>query len=394
MTSIPPAAGRPASRERGCFVPLLFLLLFLAGSGIFWRFFLEPIAMLISSQRWQPTPCKIYYPDTERDDSGEKRAAGDRLRYRYTFNGEPYKSARIWFFKPDAGELDAIRRRYPPGDAVCYANPRRPEVATLERDFRPQFLIALFPITLAMIGLVGLLMQFHRRPARSFVEAYARQQREATIGPDGRVVRRKGRGLAVFLLSTIFAIAYNGVVYFLVRELVDTWSEGLPGCHGLFLTGFAVPFIAIGIAAIVLAVYLLLKLFNPRPTLTVSSANVPLGSSLEISWHFAGRIRRIRRVRIVVEGREEATYTRGAKIYTDREVFTSIELINSRDTSIIPHGHVTFTMPPSAAPSFRSANNSVSWAVRIHGHVRRWPDVETEVQLNIIPAGRIAEVPA
>jgi hypothetical protein len=386
MSRLPPAPGNLPTRERGCLAPFLFLLLLTAGGSIFWGFFYGPIATYVAARQWTPTPCQVYFVN-ELDPTADKRTPKERpsLRYRYNFGGTKFTSARVWFFKPDVDELESMQKQYPEGEYTCYVNPQDPHVAVLDRNFRAQFLVAIFPLTLALIGLIGLAAQFRRHTVERFLQAQGVQRPIA--GPDGRVIRRKGRGFGMFLAVLLFAVAYNGVMYFLVREVVQSWSEGLPDCHGLFLTGFAIPFIAVGVGAVTLAGYLFLKLFNPRPTLTLSKARLAPGDTIEISWHCAGRTRRIRRLRIVVEGREEATYARGAKFYTDRELFTSIELLSTRDPKQMPRGKLSFTMPATAVPTFRSDNNSVSWVVRIHGHVRRWPDVDNELELSVAPAG-------
>ena len=56
----------------------------------------------------------------------------------------------------------------------------------------------------------------------------------------------------------------------LVQAMVQSWSEGLD-CHGIFMTFFVVPFVLVGLAATILAGYLLIKLLNPRPILSVSA---------------------------------------------------------------------------------------------------------------------------
>jgi hypothetical protein len=383
MSSIP--GQFPPSRERGCFMPALFVMLLIMGIGTFWRFFLDPVVLLIQAQRWEKVPCRVYYATKEAEGGGSTSSADKRaqpqkpnLRYRFTYAGKRHDSGTIWVERLTAGDVAYFQKRFPEGDNFCYVNPANPaKQSLLYRGFRPQLLKAIFPLLLTMIGLVGLGVYYW--PKR-------RRRREwRFIVPEGRS-RKKRRGLRSFLVMALFAIAYNGVVYFLVREVIESWSEGFPDFHGMLLTAFAIPFIALGPGSIALAVYLLMKLFNPRPLMQLSPPTLPLGSAVEISWRFAGRIRRLRRLRIFIEGREEATYTRGTKLYTDREVFASIPLLDTTEKAQIPSGRITFTMPAGAVPTFHSPHNNVSWVVRIVGHIRFWPDAEDEIEMNVVPA--------
>src|SRR5258706_8146944 len=89
-----------------------------------------------------------------------------------------------------------------------------------------------------------------------------------------------------------------------------------------------------------MSVYFFLKLFNPRPSLRLSTAEIPAGGSAELTWRFWGRYDRLHRLRISLEGREEATYQSSEDTATAREVFASISLLDTTRPQEIRWGKV------------------------------------------------------
>jgi len=159
-------------------------------------------------------------------------------------------------------------------------------------------------------------------------------------------------------------------------------ADGLPFPR----RGWAIFTLGLGLAMAVLTIYLLIKLFNPRSILSISADRARPGESVEIHWRFTGRAGMIRRLRLCVEGREEATYARGATTVTDREVFRTITLVNTTRRQEIRHGKASFTIPADAIPSFDSGHNRIAWAVRITGTIPRFPDVDEDVEFAVLPA--------
>src|SRR4029453_1677882 len=87
----------------------------------------------------------------------------------------------------------------------------------------------------------------------------------------------------------------------------------------LFLT----PFVLIGAAFAYYAARQTMLYIGPRPHLTAPAA-VALGQAFDLRWQISGRVLRIRSMRIDLEGREEATYTRGTDTTTDTRTFVRL----------------------------------------------------------------------
>ena len=152
-----------------------------------------------------------------------------------------------------------------------------------------------------------------------------------------------------------------------------------------FLALFMLPFVAVGIGLIAFAVYQLLAMFNPRPTLELSAGAIPLGGATELRWSFSGQTSRIGEFTVTLRGTEEATYRRGTNTCTDRNTFYEMELYKTSEASEIASGRVGFIVPQDTMHSFEAENNKVLWNLDIHGDIRRWPDVKESFKITVTP---------
>jgi hypothetical protein len=400
MTQPVPRTLDNSDDQPGCLALLVYLVLLAAGLAILYSFFLEPFKLAFESMKWEKTPCTIIKSQvvqvTAKDKGNPVLPEKTKpepppppnadvfkadIVYRYTYNGVVHRPSQIWFLKhsPDTrANAQEIVNRYPEGlETHCYVDPNDPKFAVLERGLKPQLLIALVPLLMVLIGAAGLLSR-----AASFLP----HRHSSTASSSPR--QRRGRsGLFPLIFILLFAAVWNFAVYFLVKEVLSTWKHGVPGCHGLFLTLFSIPFVIVGMVALILPFYFFLKLFNPRPTVTFSAEGLPLGGQLDIAWDFDGNPNRIFRLRIRLEGREEATYRKQDSTYTDREVFRAVTLIDTDNPAQIASGKVRLAMPPDTVPTFSAPHNRIVWAIKLLGEIHRWPDVEEEFDLNVLPAG-------
>ncbi|MHC4520485.1 MAG: hypothetical protein ACYTAS_18000 [Planctomycetota bacterium] len=152
------------------------------------------------------------------------------------------------------------------------------------------------------------------------------------------------------------------------------------------MTLFMLPFVAIGIGLLGLIVYQFLALFNPRPTLELSSTRVPLGGAAELSWTFTGRTDRIGEFSVALRGREYATYRRGTNTYTDDNTFYEMELYKTSHTAEIASGQVGFVLPSDTMHSFEADNNKIVWNLEVRGDIPKWPDVKESFPITVVPA--------
>ena len=374
---------------------MVYAVLFVAGMTVLYAFFLDPFSNTIAAHGWNPTPCSIYSskiePVTDKEKKNDKGGAtivGYRpeVKYDYRVNGRHHRSERIWFVRPSPDTQAEAKKavdKYPVGSQQqCFVNPKDEDFAVLERGFRPELLFALFPLALAVIGITGMVSRVLRRVSTA-------EPRFAPVHqyPAGATLTHRGKsGAAALVVIVLFAIVWNSVISFMLREVVKTWQEGIPGCYGWLFTIFAIPFALVGVLLLALPVYFFLKLFNPRPSLRLSTAEIPAGGSAELTWRFWGRYDRLHRLRISLEGREEATYQSSEDTATAREVFASISLIDTTRPQEIRWGKVKVAVPEHAVPTFSAPHNRIAWAIHVCGEIRRWPDVDEEFEFNVLPA--------
>jgi hypothetical protein len=394
-SSIHAAYPLEPKQQNGCVGGMMYAVLFLAGMTVLYGFFLDPLRNAIVAYGWTATPCTIYFsrvePVTDKEKKLEKGGGNivgyrPEIKYSYRVGGRLHRSERIWFIRPSADtQADAkkLADKYPVGSQqICYVNPKEEDFAVLERGFRPQLLIALFPAVLALVGVTGMVSRVLRRVSRS--DPHFRPMHHYAAGSS--ITHHGKRGVTALMVCIVLCIVWNGLVSFLVREVIGNWRDGAPGCHGIFLTLFSIPFVLVGLVLLVMPFYLFLKLFNPRATLTLTPAEAAIGGSVELSWKFSGRYDRIHRLRISLEGREEATYGSGEDARTAREVFMSIPIIDTVKQPEIRAGKAQVRLPQNAVPTFVSPHNKIAWAVHLCGEIRNWPDVDEDFEFIIVPA--------
>ena len=176
---------------------------------------------------------------------------------------------------------------------------------------------------------------------------------------------------------------WDGIVSVFVWQLWRAWraGQGIDGCATVFL----LPFVVVGLLLLVSIPYQILALANPRPRLTLDRAGVPLGGAATLEWKFTGAARRLRDLRIWLEGTESATYQRGTTTYTDNEVFASIEVVERRTGMSLANGIATIELPADTMHSFEASHNKIVWTLKLTASINRWPDVITEFPFVVQP---------
>jgi hypothetical protein len=170
-----------------------------------------------------------------------------------------------------------------------------------------------------------------------------------------------------------------------VVQAVGSWRAGRPEW---FLTLFLVPFVLVGLGLIVGVVYMFLALFNPRPRLRVTPAAVRLGETLRVEWEIAGNTERLERLRVRLRGQEHAAYRRGTDTCRDQSLFADIELADMTVPQEMPSGSRSVTIPEGLMHSFEAPNNKIVWSIQLHAEIPRWPDVNEEFPITVLPAAR------
>jgi hypothetical protein len=199
----------------------------------------------------------------------------------------------------------------------------------------------------------------------------------------GRVVK------LIFII--IFAVIWNGVTSVFVLQLVRGWIKGNPDW---FQTVFMTPFVLIGLGVIAFGIHAFLGLFNPQPILELPRRVVGLGEELSIAWRFSKNPHKVRSFLIEVLMKESATYQCGTDSVTETDVMLRIEVCRADRSDAsgasggdrdIAQTSATITIPADAMHSFEARCNRIHWAIRVHGEIPRWPDINDEYDISITP---------
>ena len=322
--------------------------------------------------------------------------------YSYQFNDREFKANTYGFMAGSSSGYrgkQAIVSLHPPGSkSICYVNPAEPTEAVLERGFTTGMWFGLIPLLFVLFGALGLThaLKPNRRDAMGNGAISGRWTQPAGRfsgdypsskigGADAIVLKPKTSPLAKWFGAVAICLFWNGIVSVFMSQAVSAWRAGRPEW---FLMIFLIPFVVIGLGLIGAVFYFLLALFNPRPHLIITPGAVPLGGTLHVRWNFTGRATAISNLRLRLEGREEATFTRGTRTETDRSTFVDLEIASVNTHREIQAGEGAVQVPANLVPSFTGQKNKIIWALLVHGDIARWPDVEEEFIVTVLPAAR------
>lgn len=424
------ASSRKTSRfgNLGC---ALFSLPFLfAGAALIYFLGVTPLVRVLRASSWNATPCVVTSSRVASSSDGDTFSV--EIHYSYSVEGRQYDGKRYGFFggsssgyasKKEVVDLNPVGK-----NATCYVNPFDPAEAVFHRGFTWDMLWGLFGLPFFAVGAGGLFMSLRtslkerrtRKEARanpaawpSFNAMHSPASLSTTQGggafqpisshqpssyqpssrvepaavPFGRAVLEPATTPArKLIVVTLIALVWNGIVSVFVGVVISEWGRGgIEWIMMLFLT----PFVLIGLLLLFGVAHTFLAMFNPRPRLTIGSRRLKPGESSELDWQFSGSTSRVSRLRIYLEGREEATYRQGTDTKTDKNVFATIEIADRPGAG---PGRATVEIPGDTMHSFKSEHNKIVWEIRVQGDIRYWSDVDETFEIEVLPrAPGIAE---
>ncbi len=383
--------------------------MFLAG-GLGSAYFLtfQPLWGMLRSRSWVETPCRIVSSELKHGDDSSRVA----IVYTYSVAQKDYQSDRYCFMVMSSNTAGAWKNRviadHPPGKQTkCFVNPNDPSDAVIERGWVPEMWWGLFPIPFLLVGIVsfqvGIGMIRVTNPNATGTPSSWRpktledsskqesadiddQRSQGSFESAGPVTLTPAATPLQMLIGSFFVAAFwNGIVsVFVWDEVQRFWRGGFAALIG-FQTLFLIPFVLIGIGLILFVFYNMLALFNPRPTLVVNSATIPLGEELTVNWSFSGRPGSIREFKISLKGIEKATYRRGSTTTTDKATFADIEIVATTEMFDMEEGSAKFMIPVDTMHSFDAPNNKIVWTLEVHGKIPCWPDVSASFPITVLP---------
>jgi len=409
-------AKRPRFGNLGC--ALFSLPFFLAGAAMIYFLGVSPAMRILRASSWDATSCVVTSSRVTSSSDGDTFAV--EIHYSYSVGGKQFQGTRYSFFGGSSSgyaSKDAVVQQNPVGKtATCYVNPADASQAVFYRGFTWDMLWGLFGLPFFLVGAAGpytiarsYIKERRRRKASesnpiswpSFDAARSPAALSTTQGggpiqsgsvypvaapasrpaaPFGRIVLEPAMTPArKLMVLTLVAVFWNGIVSVFVGLLIKEFGRGnVEWILALFL----VPFVLIGLLLLFGVAHGFLALFNPRPRLTLGSAQLTLGESTDLDWQFSGSTGRVKQLRIYLEGREEATYRRGTDTSTDKNVFATIEI--ARKPNADP-GRAQLEIPRDTMHSFKSDHNKIVWEIHLQGEIRYWSDVDETFEIEVLP---------
>ena len=322
------ARQTPRGCTPGC-IAWVFAIGFLGGGCVmFFILALRPGLGMLQARNWVATPCTVVSSEVKPDDGSLQLT----VVFKYTVDQKDYESDTYCFTTMSSNTANGWKQQvvkdHPAGQqTTCFVNPNNPAEAVIEPGWVPDMWWGLFPFPFLLVGGAALLVatgvirlpSSTLRPTSSNwkptpqVRALPRESEdfdsedaddEDTEEPqpdDGPVTLKPASTPLGTCLGVLFAaLFWNGIVSIFVWQIFQQFRQGQIGGWGWFQVAFLVPFVLIGLGLIAGFFYSLLNLFNPRPTLVVSSQSVSLGGELQIRWTVEGRIASISRFTITL----------------------------------------------------------------------------------------------
>jgi len=389
-TPAPQALSEPERSPRGAYVLIgsFFGLFMLAGLGVLWWLLGAPLRHVLEARAWVETPCTVL-ASAVRSHAGDHGATYSiDILYRYAVGGRELRSNRYDFtVGSSSGEeaKQAIVDRHPVGSScTCWVDPDDPTRAVLDRSFRRSYWSGLLGLPFFLVGAGGLWFLARSRRRAQHPVAVAAPTRKAAGAP--LALRPKAGPWKKLLQSLIVNLLWNGLVGVFAWALVGEWRRGSHEWMPILLVSF---FGLIGLLLLAALPYSLLALANPRPFLELERDAVVPGEELAVRYRLRGRASRLERLRFMVEGEERVrTTTRSGNSVSVNETAAVFHRQTFHDTAggpVLPQGEARLRLPPDTMHSLAAPHNEVRWKLRVSGEIRRWPDLEEEFPLAVLP---------
>ena len=388
---------------------IFFTVFLLFGGTLSWFITLEPMARARAAQQWTEVDCRII-DSKVRTHHGDSTTYSADVLFEYDIAGRTYRSNRADVrsgSSSDRGSYQRIVNQNPSGRrTTCFVNPADLYDSVLDRSPPPLWSPALIALIFPLVGAIGLtaVIVSSRRAAapRTLSEPAWTSPLETPqtagaprddvdlalprVDPAARILRPRRSRIGRVIGVLFFACVWNGAMYILfINQLLPQWQSGF-SIGAVFFSLFALPFMAVGLLLVYMVGHSALAILNPRFTLELDHAPVRLGDACSVIYRMSGRRMPIGMLTFRLIGRESATYRHGSNTSTDHHEFLNEVIFQSKDATTHADGTLSLRVPAGAVPSFRAQNNKIEWLITVHGDIRRWPDVDQEYPLHVLPA--------
>jgi hypothetical protein len=378
---------KPGAATTGI-VRLFFGVFLLLGIGFFYTATIHPALQAAAALRWTETPCVIDSSRVAVHHSSSARSGPTysiEVLYHYRYDGGTYTSDRFQFVTGSTAGKARMQRvvdQYPRGkQTVCYVNPSKPGEAVIHRGLNVDMAFGFLALPFALIGGFGL---FFTGRVMGPQQTSQKNAMPTFVPASAEPVPLKPQStpLGTFFVMLFFAVFWNGFVsvfFYLVFRAPGHAS--VPIVAKVFVGFFGL--IGLLIAAGVIGSFR--ALFNPRILLSARTNAVPLGGEFQFQWNIRGRADKLHKIRMVLEGQEEAVSRRGKSVQTFTQVFAEIPIFETMDNETLSQGQNRVTIPAGLMHSFNGRHNKVLWRIRVRAEVPHSPGIEESFPIDVLP---------
>ena len=398
----------------------VFLALGIAGLGALLYSLVVPEWR--ANRHFAETRCEVI---STRVDASQNRDGQAQYRpliqIRYEVDGAPMVretyDAAGWF-STNRDRALAVCQDFEPGKQYpCWYDPRFPENVVLARGYSGWLYVSLLvPISFIVIGAGGLGYTLYHwgtsAERRAALAGQAKQldpfeslsrngQSHPTVPDSENLKNSPGTKLAYRLPIaaapgwTLFAmlvatLLWNCVALAFVVMAVRAHWRGEPDW---LLTGFLIPFVAIGGGL----VYYLVRQFlvtSGVGTTRIEISHHPLlpGGRYELLLSQEGRLE-VRSLQVALACDERATFRQGTDTRTETQRVFECKVAESKGFEI-SHGmpferKFELTVPLDAMHSFRAEHNEIAWKLVVRARLVGWPELERVFPLVVNPANEL-----
>lgn len=365
-----PLVKTATKKHSGKWPPIIFGAVFaVIGLLVLKPLVLTPLQKTRAAKTWGTVEATVISSKVKSHTSDDSTTYSPYIAYAYEVGGEEYLGDQYTFMGGSSSGYDskaAIVRNFPKGSTFnVYVNPDNPAESVINRDSSRSLLLGLIPLAFVAAGVAVMVAGFRGNKTK-LDPTQSHQQVVALKGPSP-VGKAVGIGL--------FAVLWDGVVYFLITSDAPLLFPIVFGIFGLIITGAAV--------------HAVLAIFNPRPTVEITPGAIRPGTTVAMRWRTTGRADRIEALTITLQCLRITTETsRSGGKSTTSVVKTPIyteELLQTDGRNEIAQGTLQFTIKEDQAYSIAGNHSGIRWQLVFHGDIPRWPDLKQELPFTVYP---------
>ncbi len=203
------------------------------------------------------------------------------------------------------------------------------------------------------------------------------------------------RSLTWLILVLAATFVSFGLLSGMVVQAAESIRSGRPDWFAIVTAGLFFP-AAIWAASGLSRQLFRLAGFGPA-RLEISDWPVQPGRKYKMVLFQPGRLR-LKLLEVVLLCQEEATFSQGTSIQTERKTVYEQRLLRQRGVEVgADHPfecELDFQLPDNAMHSFSSANNRVLWKIIVQGSARGWPGFQQTFPIGVHPAADLQRRPA